>query len=68
VAPQPRLLQPYAPIIGWIGLITCAALIQRFSRTHVRRLFRHPATGTYHDTSRHEDLEPPCSSSGGAPA
>ena len=33
-------------------------LIKRSSGTNIRRLHRDPASGTYHDVSRHEGLEP----------
>jgi high affinity sulfate transporter 1 len=33
-------------------------LIARASRTNIRRLQRDPASGSYHDVSRHEGLEP----------
>ncbi len=33
-------------------------LIARASRTNIRRLYRDPTSGSYHDVSRHEGLEP----------
>ena len=33
-------------------------LVARASRTNIRRLHRDPTSGSYHDVSRHEGLEP----------
>jgi SulP family sulfate permease len=42
-----------------IGVIlSLVMLIARSSRTNVRRLYRDPTSGAYHDFSRHEGLEP----------
>ena len=42
-----------------IGVIlSLVMLIARSSRTNIRRLHRDPTSGTYHDVSRHEGLEP----------
>ncbi len=42
-----------------IGVIlSLVMLIARSSRTNIRRLYRDPSSGTYHDVSRHEGLEP----------
>lgn len=42
-----------------IGVVlSLAMLIERSSRTNIRRLHRDPTTGTYHDVSRHEGLAP----------
>jgi MFS superfamily sulfate permease-like transporter len=42
-----------------IGVVlSLVMLIARSSRTNIRRLRLDPATGTYHDVSRHEGLEP----------
>ena len=42
-----------------IGVVlSLVMLIARASRTNIRRLYRDPASGTYHDVSRHEGLEP----------
>ena len=42
-----------------IGVIlSLVMLIARSSRTNIRRLYRDPASGSYHDVSRHEGLEP----------
>ena len=42
-----------------IGVVlSLVMLIERSSRTNIRRLLRHPTSGTYHDVSRHEGLEP----------
>ncbi len=42
-----------------IGVVlSLVMLIARSSRTNVRRLYRDPTSGSYHDVSRHEGLEP----------
>jgi high affinity sulfate transporter 1 len=42
-----------------IGVIlSLVMLIERSSRTNIRRLQRDPATGAYHDVSRHDGLAP----------
>ena len=42
-----------------IGVIlSLVMLIARSSRTNIRRLHRDPTSGSYHDVSRHEGLEP----------
>jgi sulfate permease, SulP family len=42
-----------------IGVIlSLLMLIARASRTNIRRLYRDPSSGAYHDVSRHEGLEP----------
>ena len=38
--------------------LSLVMLIARSSRTNIRRLHRDPTSGTYHDVSRHEGLEP----------
>jgi SulP family sulfate permease len=38
--------------------LSLVMLIERSSRTNIRRLHRDPTSGTYHDVSRHEGLEP----------
>jgi sulfate permease, SulP family len=38
--------------------LSLVMLVARSSRTHIRRLQRDPTSGTYHDASRHEGLEP----------
>ena len=43
-----------------IGVVlSLVMLIERSSRTNIRRLSRDPTSDTYHDVSRHEGLEPP---------
>jgi len=42
-----------------IGVVlSLVMLIARSSRTNIRRLYRDPSSGSYHDMSRHEGLEP----------
>jgi sulfate permease, SulP family len=39
-------------------VLSLVMLVARSSRTNVRRLYRDPTSGSYHDVSRHEGLEP----------